>query len=719
MPTKNISIDIKQCSGYASLSDGTHNLQLRAKYSWRTGNLSATKSMIIDSVPNNYLEFECPVPFTLSVQGTKQWNGKIYYYFNSTWNEWDGTSALSPIVVGSTYRIRLVGIYNTKISNSSGYFKFTTSYSIPNIIIRGTLDCLLDYRYVDNGVINTNIDVAYSYLFANNPKIKEADNLILRSSLYYGIYGHLFANCTGLVKAPSLPATTLATYCYYEMFAGCSSLTNAPQLPATTLAQYCYAGMFKNCTSLTAQDIPIFPVIDYFPSYCCQEMFKGCTGIKIHTSELIITPNTYRIPASGWTVDIGTDCLKDMFTGTSGGFTGTPQFLQTYYLEQTPNLENAITFEETRSGRSFNVSFYSDEILTHDGRLAYSVDDGATWIDLSQYAIISVPNGKISIIGRGNTYFRSNNSTYGGFQFYTDARLKCSGNIDTLLDYAKFDKGQFISKGYYTFRYLFANCPQLLNTPAFSSSVERNCYEGTFMNCTNLVGTEKLPAMTLKDSCYRDMFRGCTSLKATPILPATTLAPHCYDSMFRGCTSLWYICKLPATDIPDYAYQNMFNGCSSLAIYTSQNATQSRYPFMIPSTGWYHSIGEDALWGMFMDVGGNVPDTPTALTTYYARNRLINENYSPYLYGWNIPNATDYYFDIYNLTGSKQTLVVEASGEIKRLTIYNGEKLRLDQTSVPELSTYVDDYLHYGLEYDVYCYFKLVGGNTILMEANL
>ena len=39
-------------------------------------------------------------------------------------------------------------------------------------------------------------------------------------------------NCTGLTRAPELPATELAGYCYVEMFKGCTSLTAAPEIPA-------------------------------------------------------------------------------------------------------------------------------------------------------------------------------------------------------------------------------------------------------------------------------------------------------------------------------------------------------------------------------------------------------------------------------------------------------------------------------------------------------
>ena len=57
-----------------------------------------------------------------------------------------------------------------------------------------------------------------------------------------------------LVSAPSLPATTLAGYCYYGMFIGCTGLTQAPSLPATTLAEYCYGNMFSDCTFAMSSD---------------------------------------------------------------------------------------------------------------------------------------------------------------------------------------------------------------------------------------------------------------------------------------------------------------------------------------------------------------------------------------------------------------------------------------------------------------------------------
>lgn len=70
-------------------------------------------------------------------------------------------------------------------------------------------------------------------------------------------YAYMFRNCTSLITAPLLPATTLAHSCYYYMFASCTALTSAPQLPATTLANYCYYYMFNGCTKLSNIEVAL------------------------------------------------------------------------------------------------------------------------------------------------------------------------------------------------------------------------------------------------------------------------------------------------------------------------------------------------------------------------------------------------------------------------------------------------------------------------------
>ena len=85
----------------------------------------------------------------------------------------------------------------------------------------------------------------------NTCNVVNAKNLALpATTLASGCYYHMFNACPSLTAAPTLPAVTLANGCYSSMFEYCTSLTTAPELPATTLAEGCYAFMFNGCTSL-------------------------------------------------------------------------------------------------------------------------------------------------------------------------------------------------------------------------------------------------------------------------------------------------------------------------------------------------------------------------------------------------------------------------------------------------------------------------------------
>ena len=118
-------------------------------------------------------------------------------------------------------------------------------------------------------------------------------------------YNNMFRNCTSLVTAPTLPATTLATSCYANMLNGCKGLTTAPALPATTLTPYCYVNMLN-----------------------------GCTSLKLSTTLTGIYDTAYRIPTTGTGIT-ATDALTDMFLGTGGTFKETPSINTTYYTENT------------------------------------------------------------------------------------------------------------------------------------------------------------------------------------------------------------------------------------------------------------------------------------------------------------------------------------------------------------------------------------------------
>ena len=135
----------------------------------------------------------------------------------------------------------------------------------------------------------------------------------------YAFYS-LFRDCTSLIAAPSLSATTLEASCYSSIFRGCTSLIAAPSLPATTLGASCYSAMFWNCTSLVTPP-PKLPAIN-LSSACYVSMFNNCTS-------LVIPPE---LPAT-----ILTDsCYMSMFQDCTSLIT-TPSLLATTLGESCYN----------------------------------------------------------------------------------------------------------------------------------------------------------------------------------------------------------------------------------------------------------------------------------------------------------------------------------------------------------------------------------------------
>ena len=134
-------------------------------------------------------------------------------------------------------------------------------------------------------------NVTLNKMFSGNPQITDASELYLPSEAISCTNGfqQMFDSCSGLRKAPELPATIMKNSCYLRMFYCCSSLTEAPELPATTLANGCYDSMFAGCTSLTVG--PELPATTLATS-CYQNMFWGCTAL-LESPELKATTLPY------------------------------------------------------------------------------------------------------------------------------------------------------------------------------------------------------------------------------------------------------------------------------------------------------------------------------------------------------------------------------------------------------------------------------------------
>ena len=185
-----------------------------------------------------------------------------------TWTTWN----YSTISLNSGGSVLMRGMNKEGFSKSNNqYSTFTTTGSIE---VYGNIMSLIDYTQTVD-IIPCNF--CFYSLFNGCASITKAPSLpatTLASNCYY----YMFYNCTSLTTAPELPATTLANNCYLGMFYGCTSLTTAPELPATTLADYCYGCMFQNCTSLTtASELPVTELA----SYCYYYMFSGCSSLTI------------------------------------------------------------------------------------------------------------------------------------------------------------------------------------------------------------------------------------------------------------------------------------------------------------------------------------------------------------------------------------------------------------------------------------------------------
>lgn len=97
---------------------------------------------------------------------------------------------------------------------------------------------------------------------------------------------YLFANCTVLVRPPSLPATGLIIYAYYYMFQNCTSLEFIPKLYNTD-----------------------------FPNGCMDYMYDGCTLIKMSETQDSEYTNEYSVYTNN-------KIANGMFDNTGGTYTG-------------------------------------------------------------------------------------------------------------------------------------------------------------------------------------------------------------------------------------------------------------------------------------------------------------------------------------------------------------------------------------------------------------
>jgi len=267
-------------------------------------------------------------PFSLKTNnGLKNWNGTLYYIgiyesAASNWNTWDGTTTISAELNNGYYTLYLRGDSNSYLTTgrSNDCVNAYWVFQGVQITCKGNLSNLL--RYTTTPTVQS---YCFAYLFYNASQVYF--DIVLPTSVSRYCYLYTFAGCTGLVKAPDLPMTTLNNACYKNMFYGCTNLTAAPSLPATNLRQECYYSMFVDCKSLAT--LPALGATT-LSTQCYGYMFYGCDNIRLSTTSTSEYSNKYRIPTIG-DGTTASNAMVEMFTGTGGTFTGTPSINIEYY----------------------------------------------------------------------------------------------------------------------------------------------------------------------------------------------------------------------------------------------------------------------------------------------------------------------------------------------------------------------------------------------------
>ena len=556
-----------------------------------------TSNIIVPSKKKPYLRFSSQSPFSITTNNSaKNWEGILEYSIDTdTWQHWDGITAISSVQNYGAYYLFIRGLNNTVITGDyplSEVHRGWVLTSSSNIDCEGDIRTLLNYISPESTVM---ADYAFYYLFnqwadlvtppyltvaPELPATKLASscyNMMLReTSIIYppelpatkleeACYNAMFSGCSSLVSAPELPATELATRCYVGMFRNCTSLTTPPALPAKILAEECYGSMFSGCTGLTS--LPVLPAKEL--TYRCYIwMFNGCSNIKLSTTRTGGYQVLYSVPEIG--TGTGTTAfaaMNDMFKDTGGTFVGTPTIDTIYYANHAPVSIHENEYLQFVSTSPFTIAHRHHSSNTWDGKLEYSMNNGSTWLELSNGGVMeSGDNNTLLMRGVNNTAITSQDT----FFDMIGSNIWCFGNIETLLDWKTVKDGGHPIPASYAFRSLF-------------------------WGCTPLVCGPKLSEVQLVTGCIVELYYNCTNLSVLPIFKQTRFDIICANNAFYGCTNI----KLSTTQTGDY---------------------QTFYRLPIEGTG---SSGAIPFSGMFSNTGGTFTGTPTINTTYYTSNAIV------------------------------------------------------------------------------------------------
>lgn len=472
--------------------------------------------------------------------------------------------------------------YNNEVGRSSygsnpryGYFKGSGSLKVGGELLtlkKYDEDDYLSYHATSDSDFSLNLGSlrgCYGYLFQNMTCLVDASELILPDFCFSNMYVNTFSGCTGLVKAPVLPAMDLKEYAYSSMFEGCTSLVEAPELPATNLNAFCYAGMFRGCTSLVdAYDLPATDLYDW----CYNMMFYGCTSLKRAPSfvcERFVGGNPQRHFNMMFYGCSGLETAPSIYINPDGGKASAYMCYETFQnCSNLTDASNVVIGVSSVTVRTFEGTFancikleygpvFEKPLVTHVGK--YYASDQRMMKSDNVYCF-------------GMMFYRCSSlkSWPVGLEFSEDMTVtstmcsnmfnNCSSLSENIPDILR--PNNVASQCYYN---MFSGCVSMTKAPELpATEMANSCYYGMFSGCSLVDVPDRLPAMSLAESCYANMFSNCKSSSfEAPELPATELANNCYFGMFAG-SSLTKAPFLPATTLARSCYGAMFSNCTSL-----------------------------------------------------------------------------------------------------------------------------------------------------------
>ena len=344
----------------------------------------------------------------------------IQYSLNSgrTWTSLAANTSTPTIASGETIYWRASGLTPTS-SAGIGTFSSTGQFDV-----EGNVMSMLFGSDFEDKTDLTGYNYAFRYLFRTDTNIINASGMTLPATTLanycYSCYSYMFYNCSSLTTAPELPATTLADSCYYAMFYGCTNLTTAPELPATTLTNSCYQSMFQGCSSLTTAPVLSATTL---ATYCYRYMFVNCSSLSAVTC----------LATSGIDENNRTN-TTNWLTGTAANGTFTRAANASWYCGAIPSTWTVTpAYERTYAWRKAPTSDYVCDTTTYikyyKEYYSYSDDNGCTWTKVTPTS----SRTSSDIIERDSTDCGYTGSSYTELS-YVERTNDYKGSIDLGLD---------------------------------------------------------------------------------------------------------------------------------------------------------------------------------------------------------------------------------------------------------------------------------------------